>query len=111
MQGNVYSGQIMIPNFGLWLVYAELRVGSRALETWLPVEQTLTGKVSEHRAIYGPVGAGPQPMGEYVGGGLLLAVGAALVAWAAPSVRRLTVGDPRDRSGCGGIAGRIFRSG
>jgi len=83
-----FNGEIVLPSRGLWFVYAELRAGGNAVETWLPVRQDQAGRVVVRRTVYLPAGAGERPVGEFVAGGGLLAVGAGLIGWAGVAVRR-----------------------
>jgi hypothetical protein len=98
---RAFAGLITLPDAGLWFLYAELRDGQRTLETWLPVHQNVRGLLVQERMIYEPAGIGARPAGEYIAGGLLLVVGAALAGWAAVSVRRASrrpepTADPAD---------------
>ncbi|WP_294178676.1 hypothetical protein [uncultured Schumannella sp.] len=84
-----FSGSVLLPEPGLWFVYAQFAEGGRTLEVWLPVDQTLTSTVSERRDLYEPVAdAGSPPPGQITLGALLLALGAGLLVWAGVSVAR-----------------------
>jgi hypothetical protein len=85
-----FGGEIVLPSRGLWIVYAELRAGGTAAETWLPIQQDEPRHVTERRSVYVPAGVGERPAGEFVAGGALLAVGASLIGWAGVAVRRRT---------------------
>jgi hypothetical protein len=51
-----FGGEIVLPSRGLWFVYAELRAGGTAVETWLPVQQDHSGQATERRTVYLPPG-------------------------------------------------------
>lgn len=50
-----FNGEIVLLSRGLWFVYAELRAGGNAVETWLPVRQDQAGRVVVRRTVYRPV--------------------------------------------------------
>jgi hypothetical protein len=83
-----FAGTITLPAPGRWFVYAELRMGDRLVETWVPVRNGGTATITDRRSLYAPAGGGQRPAGEYVAGAILLAISAALLAWAATAVRR-----------------------
>ena len=87
-RATTFDGSIDVPSSGLWFVYAELRTGGTTAEIWLPVQHDEAGTVAARRPVYLPAGAGERPIGEFVAGSALLAVGAGLIGWAAVAVRR-----------------------
>jgi hypothetical protein len=87
-----FSGSLLLPDPGLWFVYAQFTDRERTLEVWLPVDQTLASTVSERRDLYEPVGGAIAPSpGQVVVGVLLLALCAGLLIWAGASVARRRV--------------------
>ena len=87
-----FSGSVVLPDPGLWFVYAQFADAGRTLEVWLPVDQTLTSTVSERRDLYEPVGGAIAPsLGQIVVGALLLALCAGLLIWAGAAVARRRV--------------------
>jgi hypothetical protein len=84
-----FSGSVLLPEPGLWFVYAQFTDRGRTLEVWLPVDQTLAATASERRDLYEPVGGAiAPPPGQVVVGALLLGLGAGLLIWAGVSVAR-----------------------
>lgn len=83
-----FRGEITLPSSGLWFIYAELQHDGQTVETWVPIDRDTLTTVSEHRAVYLPVGTGPRPPIEYIAGGGLLAAGTLVLGWAAVLVAR-----------------------
>jgi hypothetical protein len=84
-----FSGAVLLPEPGLWFVYAQFDVQARPLEVWLPVDQTLDATVGERRDLYEPVAdAGAPSPGQIALGALLLALCAGLLVGAGVSVAR-----------------------
>jgi len=88
-EAGAFSGSIQLPSPGLWFIYAEFTDGTQSLEIWLPVQHDLESTRAEQRALYEPVGTDEhKPLVEYLAGGLLLVVSAALVGWLIAAVQR-----------------------
>lgn len=82
MTGCSFSGALEVGDTGRWFVYADLRLGRRAVETWLPVHvDTRSHRVSaDRRFAYEPRKQGAGAI-KYVAGALLyLVMGGLLLA-------------------------------
>lgn len=89
---GTFAGSVLLPEPGLWFVYAQFTDRGRTLEVWLPIDQTLASTMSERRDLYEPVGgAVAPPPGQVVVGALLLGLGAGLLIWTGASVARRRV--------------------
>ncbi|MFF9565659.1 hypothetical protein ACF1AJ_20090 [Leifsonia sp. NPDC014704] len=87
------AGSIRVPSSGRWFVYAEISSSYGTLEAWMPVENDLSGSLTEARTLYQPAGSKPWIFGQFLLAGLLLGTAAGLVAWLATALVRL----PRSR--------------
>lgn len=79
--GCAFHGQLDVSERGRWFVYAELEVGSRMVESWLPIHVNGGDRRSEDsRYAYEPPER-ESSAAKYVGGAVLYAMMAALL-WA-----------------------------
>lgn len=83
-----FTGHVVLPESGRWFVYVEVRERGRILETWVPVQQSMTVLMVTRRPVYVPAGTGPRPRVEYAVGAGLIGIGMGLMVWSALAVRR-----------------------
>ena len=80
LDGCSFKGSVRVDERGRWFVYVELGRAGRTIESWLPVKAGGREVVADdHRYAYVPARAGSSTV-KYVGGGVLYACMAALLA-------------------------------